>query len=177
VTIDFTLCMTSSDAAERKHVVNLRRCPSAVPVRDHAILPSLIESLSRTARSRKSIVAEGFYASVFPSRWAVTVLDWLILAILAEEFFYTVELKSHSHLLSTLLGLRRGGWRQTRARAPTVSAALLAAKGGTACPFASTPRKRRSANVGSSRQEKASATPRGGFGASLGHIGRRKQWI
>jgi len=125
-------------------------------------LPSPIERFVATRPFYERLVAEGFLRKCIPSRWAVTVAGLVDLAILAEEF-YTVDANVSLTMLSTVLGLAPlvvGGKPEQHQR---FSAALSCGQGCTACRirFDRTGGKRQRRI--STRQEKASAPPRGGL--------------
>src|SRR5260221_2437296 len=97
--------MTVSDACGAKHV-NLRKMSYPACRSRHAIYRALSSVLSRPARSTTVWWRGAFYASVFPSRWAVTVLDWLI-SLSWRRSFIPSMLTSHSPCSPPCSGLRR----------------------------------------------------------------------
>src|SRR5882672_2157580 len=97
--------MTISDACGAKHV-NLQKMSYPACRSRHAIYRALSSVLSRAARSTNAWWRRAFYASVFPSRWAVTVLDWLI-SLSWRRSFIPSMLTSHSPCSPRCSGLRR----------------------------------------------------------------------
>src|SRR6267378_457496 len=97
--------MTISDACGAKHV-NLRKMSYPACRSRHAIYRALSSVLSRAARSTNAWWRRAIYANVFPSRWAVTVLDWLI-SLSWRRSFIPSMLTSHSPCSPRCSGLRR----------------------------------------------------------------------
>src|SRR5467141_631186 len=152
--------MTISDACGAKHV-NLRKMSYPACRSRHAIYRALSSVLSRPARSTNAWWRRAFYASVFPSRWAVTVLDWLI-SLSWRRSFIPSMLTSHSPCSPRCSGLRRW-WLAANQSSTNGFCRLFLRPRVHRLPHSLRPNPAAAPTSDLYRQEKASAPPRGGL--------------